>query len=331
VVAGARGRIVVVTAAGQLGLSDPDGRNLMLARGLGTVGALIAASPGSRYLSLLNGQLVAMTPGRRLAAYPARVPLTGNTTIAWPDPFADHERALAMLLDYGALGQSASNPIMVVSLATGRQVSLGTGDQVAGDPQAPGVVASVPAQIPPSAAPAQFSRDSGVVIRDAGQPPVLLATAVDLNRWLGEPGHVPVSLAPYPAPSGALVAVAVQPAAGGPTSGIVVLSRTGRPLGTVRVSLAPRNIPVWSPSGRSLAYLSAGAGGLGLGIWTIGGHVMTRPLPHATGTYSACVWSPNGGSVLCGGTDGGAWAIAPARSGQPVAVRGSGSPVAWLP
>src|SRR5262249_37239427 len=161
-------------------------------------------------------------PGRKLAAYPAKVPLSSNTTVAWPQPFADHERALVMLLDYGA-PQGSSNPIAVVSVATGRQVSLGAGRQVAGDPQARGVFVSLPPG--PSAAPARASPDSGIALRDAGRRPVLLASAADLNRDLGEPANVPVSLAAYPAPSGTRLAVVVQPTARDTATGIVVLSR----------------------------------------------------------------------------------------------------------
>ena len=66
-------------------------------------------------------------------------------------------------------------------------------------------------------------------------------------------------------------------------------------------------------------------------IQTIGGRTVARPLPHVAGTYSACIWSPDGKSVLCGGTDGGPWAIARADSDHAVAVRGSGAPITWLP
>jgi len=328
--AAADGRIVTITPTGALALSDPDGTHMARVRGLGNVGVMVSASSSKRYLSLINGQLVAVRPGRKLAAYPAKVPLSSNTTVAWPQPFADHERALVMLLDYGA-PQGSSNPIAVVSVATGHQVSLGAGRHVAGDPQARGVFVSVPAPVRPSTGIARASPDSGIALRDAGRRPVLLASAADLNRDLGERANVPVSLAAYPAPSGARLAVVVQPTASDTAAGIVVLSRAGRLLGTARASLAPQSVPVWSPSGRSLAYLTAGTRGPGLAIRTVGGSTVARPLPRVAGTYSTCVWSPDGVSVLCGGIDGGAWAMARAHSGHTVAVRGSGTPIAWLP
>jgi hypothetical protein len=328
--AAAGGRIVAVTPTGVLALSDPDGTHTTSLRRLGNVGNLVSASSSNRYLSLINGQLVALGPGRKLAAYPTKVPLSSNTTVAWPNPFADHERALVMLLDFGA-PQGSSTPIAVVSVATGRQVSLGAGENVAGDPQARGAFVSVPAPVRPSASTVRTSPDSGIALRDAGRRPVLLASAADLNRDLGEPAKAPVSLAAYPAPSGARLAVVVQPTASDAATGIVMLSRAGRLLGTARASLAPGSVPIWSPSGESLAYLTTGTQGPGLAIRTIGGRTVARPLPRVAGTYSACIWSPDGKSVLCGGTDGGAWAIARADSDHAVAVRGSGAPITWLP
>ena len=328
--AGAGGRIVTVTPTGVLALSDPDGTHMTRVPGLGNVGTMVSASSGNRYLSLINGQLVAVRPGRTLAVHPAKVPLSSNTTVAWPQPFADHARALVMLLDYGAPA-GASHPIVVVSLATGRQVSLGEGAQVAGDPQARGVFVSVQAPPRPSDAVAQADPDSSVMVRDAGRRPVILVTAADLNRYLGEAANVPVSLAAYPAPSGSQVAVVVRPTTRNTAVGIVVLSRAGRPLGTVRASLAARSAPVWSPSGRSLAYLTVGTQGPTLVIRTLGGRAVARRLPPVAGTYSACVWSPDEESVLCGGTNGEGWAVAHAHSGHTVAVPGSGTPIAWLP
>src|SRR5262249_61199146 len=107
--------------------------------------------------------------------------------------------ALVCLADSGA-PQGASNPMGVASVATGREVSLGAGRRVAGDPQARGVFVSVPAPPRPSAATARASPDSGIALRDAGRRPVLLASAAHLNRDLGEPAHGPASLPTYPPP-----------------------------------------------------------------------------------------------------------------------------------
>ena len=177
------------------------------------VGNALGASPDNRYLSLVNGQVISVRRGPVLVSYPAKVPLSSNDTVALPDPFAGHERFVVRLLDYGDPGQSASNPISVVSVATGHSVSLGTGDQVAGDPAAEGVFAALTAPPRASAAVLTGNPDARVVLRDAGHPQVVLATAGTLGHAVGLARGLPVSLAVYPAPSGAEVAVTGGPAA----------------------------------------------------------------------------------------------------------------------
>ena len=324
------GRIVALTPAGQLALSDPDGRRETRMSGLGNVGGLAAVSPDNRYLSIGSGQVIVIRHGHVLTPYPVAVPLSSATAAAWPDPFADHERSLVMLLDYGSPAQSSSNPISVVSLTAGRPVALGVGDQVAGDPQAAGVFVSVAAPVSPSATPLQANPDSGILLRDAGRAPVVLATAGALNRDLGQAPGLPVSLAAYPSPSGAEVAVTIRPAAGG-TAGVVVLSRAGRLLGRVIAPIGGQSVPTWSPSGRSLAFPTGGGAGPQLRIWMIGRPAAASGLPARGGSYGWCVWSPDGMSILCVAADGRGWVIASAAGGRVVAVRGPGFPLAWLP
>ena len=328
------GRIVVVTAAGGLALSDPDGGHVT--RAMANVGSMVTVAPDNRSLSLINGQVIIVKRGPTLALGHSSVPLSSETTTAWPDPFADHGRALVMLQDFGAQSQSSSNPISAVSLATGRAVSLGAGDLVAGDPQAPGAFVSVAAPPSPTAVsvPGSADSDSEIVLRDAGRPPVLLATAATLNSDLGYARSLPASLDPVPSPSGSEVAVAVRPQ-GASVTGIVILNRTGQMLGRALTPFGTQSIPAWSPSGRSLAYLAGvdGGGAPELRIWTIGRQAVTSVLPGSTlsaaGTgYGVCIWSPDGTSILCGA--GGGWAIAKAAGGRMAAVHGPGSPVAWL-
>lgn len=324
------GRVLAVTSAGRLVMSDPDGGNLTRVRGLSDVGQLVAASPEHRYLALFNGQVLSLGHGSTSSSNHTKVPLSSEFSTAWPDPFADHERALVMLKDYGALAQSEINPISVDSFGTGQTVSLGNGDQVAGDPQAAGAFASVAAPIQPTGVSLQSSPDSRVVRRDAGRPAVLLATASQLNRDLGHRRSLPVSLAPVPSPSGAEVAVTVRPATGGSEAGIVVLSRTGRLVGQVSASFGAQSAPAWSPSGRALAFPATGGKGVELTIWTIGHSQVTSQFPGG-GSYGGCVWSPDEKSVLCAAAGGESWAIAPAAGGRMAAVQGPGLPLAWLP
>ena len=152
----------------------------------------------------------------------------------------------------------------MVSIATGRSVSLGTGDQVEGDPVANGVFASLAAPPRGAAVALQTNPDARVVLRDAGRPQAVVATAGALSHAVGLARSLPVSLAVYPAPSGAEVAVTVRPAAGGSDGGLVILSRSGR---IITTAAGPRRdgpalgVPVWSGSGRALAYLSASSSG----------------------------------------------------------------------
>ncbi len=333
----AGGHIVAVDPRGVLVTADPDGRRPHRLGGLGVIGTAVAAAPDNRYLALLNGQLISMKPGAVLASYPARVPLSDTNTAALPNPFADHDRVIVRLADYGDQTASAQNPISVAEIATGRSVSLGTGDAVAGDPAAPGVFAGLEAPPQATAAALRASPDRGIVLRDEGHPAVQLATAATLNRAIGLAAADPVVLVPYPSPSGAEVAVSVQPAAGGQVAGIVVLSRSGRLLAHVHLagSAAPapaQGIPVWSPSGGSLAYLRPGTRPE-LDVWQPGGTtIYTTALPGG-GSYGSCVWSPDSRSVLCPLVSGRrtTWLVTRATGGRPAVASGTGLPVAWLP
>jgi hypothetical protein len=329
----ASGRVVLVTASGSLALANPDGSHLARAGGLGSVGDAVAASPDNRYISLLNGQVISVRPGPSLASFPGKVELSSNTTVPLPDPFADHERAVVMLADFGDPTFSSTNPISVVSIATGRSVSLGSGDQVAGDPAAAGVFTTV--TTPARSVSVQTSPDTRVVRRDVGRPPVLLAKAGALSHEAGLPRRLAVSLAVYPSPSGAEAAVTVRPAAGGPVGGLVILTRSGRMVAAVpaRVGTGPApGDPVWSPSGTSLAYLSSSASGASqLSVWSAGRPgVVSSALPASVGRYGACVWAPDGTAVLCPAAGGSEWVVAHVAGGRPAVARGPGVPVAWL-
>jgi hypothetical protein len=328
------GRILALTSAGSLVFAHPDGTHVTKVRAFGAVGQVVSASPDHRYLSLGNGQVAIVRHGPVLAAYPTKtsISISWQKTLAWPDSFADHERRLVMLLAYGA-NVSATNPVLATSLATGRSVSLGIGDHVAGDPQAAGAFVSVAAPPRPSAAVPRFSQDTRIELRAAGRPPVMLATAAALNHDLGQSRHLPVALIPYPDQSGDKIAVIVQPTAGSQQAGMVMLTRAGRVLGAVPARLGVEGTPAWAPSGRSLAYASNGRNGPALRIWKIGGQVATRPFPVSSG-YHWCLWSPDGASILCtapGNAGSQRWAITRAAGGAMAGVRGPGFPVAWLP
>jgi hypothetical protein len=333
-----RGRIVTLNQVGYLALSDPDGTRVTKVSALGAVGQSVAAAPDNRYLSLGNGQLAVVRNGATLAAYPSKVPLSSQYAAAFPDSFADHDRDLIMLLNYGSGIYSVENPVTAFSLATGSSSSLGIADSAAGDPQSVGAFVSVAAQAEPSATAQQISPDSRVELRDAGRPAVLLATAGALNHALGQSRNNLVQLVPYPDRQGDKIAVVVQPIAPSPDgSGIVVLSRAGRMLAAAPTPFGVQGIPAWSPSGAALAYASTGSAGPAVVLWTIGQSataITLPPTPSASGSYGWCVWSPDGGSVICASTDAAAqgdWVVASGSTGVKAAVRGPGLPVAWLP
>ncbi len=334
-----RGRIVVLEPAGYLALSDPDGSHVTRMSVLGNVGQSVTAAPDGGYLSLGNGQLAVIRNGVTLAAYPSKVPLSSVYAAAAPDSFADHDRDVVMVGNYGGgnsgSSYSAENPVAVFSLDTGSSRSLGIADAVAGDPMAAGAFVSVAAPPGASATGTQVSPDSRVELRNAGQPALVLATAGSLNRDLGQGRNDPVQLIPYPDPSGDKIAVVVVSASDSQVGGgIVVLNRAGRVLATVATPFGVPGIPAWSPSGASLAYGSTGSTGNALFIWTVGRPGAPRAIPSGDSTYVRCVWSPDGRSILCAATaETGAqgWAVGTTSSGAMTMVGGSGQPVAWLP
>jgi WD40-like Beta Propeller Repeat len=336
-----RGLIVTLDRAGYLVLADPDGTHPTRLSTLGSEGHDVAAAPDGRYLSVGNGQFLVVRNGATLAAYPAKVPLSSNNAAAWPDSFADHDRDVVMLLDYGDSSSSTENPVTVYSLGTGSSRSLGVADSVAGDPQAAGAFVSVAAPPQASATVTPVIPDSRVELRDAARPAVVLATAGSIDRDLGQSPDQSVQLIPYPDPSGDKVAVVVQPVSGSEDgAGIVVLNRTGRVVATAATPFGIDGLPAWSPSGASLAYASTGNAGRALFIWTVGGHDATRSFASDGDIYSLCVWSPDGRSILCtataapdaGGPAGPAgWAVLSTSTGVIATVRGAGQPIAWLP
>ena len=330
--AGLAGRIVAVAPDQYLVVSNPDGSKPVEVKALGNVGDAVYPALDSRYLSLGNGQVVATSPTRVPALASTRVGLfPGDQNSGFIEPFADHDREMVVLL---APSFSTATDFVVseVSLATGRSVPLGIAHQVAGDPRGRGVFVSVAAPVAPTTSVTDVAPDSRVELREAGRPRQVLATAATINRALGQGPRLPVELTPYPNPSGTEVAVTVQPQSGSSTSGVVVLNRAGRVLGTVATPKGPigSDAVSWSPAGTSLAFTSA-ADGSALSIWS-SGQLRTQPFP-ASATANYCLWSRDGKSLLCtsGQHNGQRWLFASPSGGAMARVTGSGLPIAWLP
>lgn len=330
--AGLAGRIIAVAPDQDLVVSNPDGSKPVEVKALGNVGDAVYPALDNRYLSLGNGQVVATSPTRVPALASTRVGLfPGDQNSGFIEPFADHDRELVVMVAPD-LDTASDFTVSEVSLATGRSVTLGTAHQIAGDPQSRGAFVSVAGQVAATTSVTDVVPDTRVELREAGVPRRVLATAATINRALGQAPRLPVALTPYPNPAGTAIAVTVQAQSGGSTSGVVILNRAGRVLGTVATPDGPTGTdPVnWSPSGASLAFTSVRPGGPDLRIWSHG-QLRTESLP-AGAKDNYCLWSPDGKSLLCSGQGGGRrWLFAIPAGGAMTVITGPGFPVAWLP
>jgi hypothetical protein len=341
-----RGQIVFREPAGYLALASPGGTYLSPLKGLAGVG--VSPSPDGRYLSGPLGQVFAVESGPRLASNSSKVQLSGPSfTLAQPYPFADHDSDLIVLLNQ--IGSTGQDPVSVHSIASGRALYLGSADAAAGDPQTAGAFVSVPGQPVASSTAAYVSPDTGIELLEARQAPVVLATAAAISSDLGLADQA-VHLVPLPDRAGDKIAILVEPAASGGFYGIVVLNRAGQMLGTTGPLQFGdiTGLPVWSPSGSSLAYVSLGiSSGPGgntpvLHVWAVG-----RPpaqMSYASGpglakgagnvlTGGSCIWSPDGTAVLCDSPahpGQNVWAVARVSPLSVTVIPGPGTPVAWL-
>ncbi len=123
-------------------------------------------------------------------------------------------------------------------------------------------------------------------------PPALLATSSQLNEYVGSVPSTPIQLAIYPNPSGDAVAVVLNPIT--PVTGnvpMVVLNRNGQLLAALTDRDGPiyGTQPIWSPSGRQLAYPTYTDTGAALAIATESGAVQDLSAPSPETTFGHCV------------------------------------------
>ncbi len=332
-----RGQVVALEPSGYLVVTNPAGTHVTTLKAIEVVSQATSAALDGRYLSLGNGQVLIVKNDGTVAVYPSKVTISSIATPDNPDSFADHDRDLIILPEgYGLEGESAQNPVTVVSIATGTSRSLGVADWVAGDPQAAGAFVSVAAPQGTSSTVQQVSPDSRIELRDAGRPAVVLATAAALGRDLRLGPTAPAALEVYPDPSGDKIAVDVLPVSG-TSSGIVMLSRTGRVLGTLATPFGVQGTLTWSPAGTSLAYTSTGNNGPGLFIWTGSGQAAESAFPSGAANgprgFSTCVWSSDGKLILCQTGVQGArhWVVVNASGGAlAVPAAAPGLPLDWI-
>jgi len=338
------GRVLSQTPRGALAVSGLRGHAPTVLMSL-PAQVYVSSTLDSRYFVTTNGQLLSLGASGKLTVTRLRNVSETSWSAGGPEPLADHDKYLALQNFNTAGSQADGSPIMIRSLATQREQRLGTGDQLSGDPAAPGVIISLPAPIvatstPTAAGASGMWPDSRVVMRDAGRKDVLLGTAAEFNTEVGLPAKTQDYLFPVPDPSGDKIAILVEPQSGfGEAqastlpSGVVVVSRSGHTL--YALVRAGRHVgAAWSPSGRELAMPAQGAHGSVLHLWTAAGHTSAQPFP-GRADYAGCSWSPDDRWILCAvsgpHSSGEQWAVAAAAGGPMVATKGPGYPIAWLP
>jgi len=332
------GSIVVMTVDGSIETTDPGGRHARPLPGLGTFQGPASTSADSRLIAIsANGHLQGVI-AEQPAPAPVRIDLNDLQADITNVPFADRDRDLVL----SAPGPAETvNAIGLLTINGGHLVGLGLGDDAAGDPQTLGAFVSVEATVQPAGPPPGGlvgQADSLLQLDRPGRAPVEVASAAQLQRDVRENPDSAVHLSAFPSPGGDKLAVVLDPPGGGDSNApMVVVDRTGRPLGTVAADQGPREYqtPAWSPDGTSLAYTTFGPRGAALVVWTVGRTPQVRVTPDPGDDFSGCLWSPPGTEILCANVFGvgqsTAWILGASRRGLLYVARAPGMPVAWLP
>lgn len=326
-------------------MSRPDGQLSQEFRQFGTFEQMPPdVSPDHRYLVLPSGQVLGLSPtGLRVSGLSIASVMGPDSYIQPVAPFADKDRYLVVRQSNGYPGRQPAEPVHLQPLGAEAPVDLGSAADAAGDPAAPGAFVTVAVTTPvASSQPIISPPDSMVERRDAGEAPVPLGTAAQLLSDVGAPSSQLSLFDVYPSPDGSQVAVTVTADSSTPSEGsLVVLDRDGHVIGDVPAGLGPSGFsePVWSPDGRTLAYVTYGTRGPELSMWNVGGSTTTVSLNRASGNEPVCLWAADGGGVLYSSRAGGApradqfradWTVV-LRSGATVSAAGGGYPLAWLP
>jgi hypothetical protein len=323
------GIVLAVTPAGYLTETDLATGKVEVLRKLGLFDTTPppVVSPDGKYLvDADTGKLVSLDSPLGPSSAPNKLLFQpGNQPAFLLDPWSDHDASVG-ILQYSSVYNSESS-VQIQSVRTGAAYNLGSLDNAAGDPQRTGAFVTLPADSPPSEEGIQA--DASLVLRDAGRPRRLLATAAALGHDIGMVKSTPLTLLPVPNPQGTMVAVQVGSMTSNGPGGIVVLSRTGRVLGVQPATPGGMWSLSWSAAGRTLAYLGQGATGTEITRWEVGQQTMTTDL-NASGAVSGCLWSPEGQSLLCGGNRL-TWIVSPPSTQTPTTIlKGDGQALAWL-
>lgn len=326
------GTVLGETSAGVLTLTDlrtGKAKSLTSEGEFGTNPPPVISPDGKYFFDQATGKILSLADPLHPVAVQNSLNLqpggAGNLLSPWTGDDAD---MIVMGLPATLSGLSVTlADATVQALQTGSTVSLGPADYAAGDPRHVGAFISFPSTAEPSSDGQQ--PDASLKLRDEGAPVHVLATAAALSHLVGIPAKTEVSLLPVlPNPQGTLVAVGIQPVSGRGSSGIVILSRKGKVLGSATGGLS--SSLSWSPSGHSLAYVSYSGARPELTQWTMGAKSTSTALPlsaRVSFEISTCTWAPDGASVLCGG-QGMPWVVT--HSGKAQLLAEHGQVLAWL-
>jgi hypothetical protein len=337
--AGLPGFVLSVEGNGSFVVSAPNGSAVTPISGDALAAAVsVVPAVDRRYLIASTGRLIDVQ-GDTFRFTGRSVPVPQDAAIVG---LADHDQTVITV----GPGHEGVSPILATRFGQ-QPIMLGTAHTVAADPQHVGVIASVASPrlqdgqalgYPPGS-PA-FPVDARVELLDAGNPPVMLASAENLNAALRAPTTTPVEIDITPDPSGQRFALTVTPAtATVPWAGIVVVDRHGTILGQSLLPSGLAGAVTWSPDGRSLGYPQRVAGHLDVAVWTIHRSPTVRTGPTSGSVAGApgvdCLWSPNSGAILCAvGTSGTPantqWLSAQISQPQLVVTSGPILPLAWL-
>jgi len=323
------GVVLAETRGGILTLTDLTSGKVVVLKKLGqfnTTALPEVSTDGGYLLDLDTGRLLSLSSLLHPAAVPNKLTFEpGLAPFFLPQPWSDHDGSVIAMneLSYGAGPPVAS----VQSVHSGSTVSLGKADYAAGDPQQPGAFVAVPASTPPSKSGVQ--PDGRLDLKDVGAHARVLASSAALSHAVHITASTPVTLVPTVNPQGTMVAVEVQSIYGGGAGGIVVLSRSGKVLGTELASGSPSI--TWSASGKTLAFVGEGTAGLEVTEWEVGVQSVTNVLDGSGGASGyECFWSPDGKSVLCAGQNN-SWIVTrPASPNDSYEFAGDGQVLAWL-
>jgi hypothetical protein len=330
------GRILAQDADGRVVLVDPATDRVVGSAGFGSIAGGMVMAADRRFVTTLRGDLLAVNNVGRLD--PTDVPrITGAALLGGPGTFAAGDTAVIVVASSGE--QLHTGVISALVLQGGRSVGLGIADEAAGDPQALGAFVSVASPASSRAVPVGGYLglgDSRVELRDAGQPPRVLATAAQVNTALGQPAGQPVHLNLFPNPAGTAVAVTANPPLGAEHNvGAVIIDRAGRLVAVVPATVGPAEYSwlSWSPDGRSLAYQTGTPGGASVAVWREGGRTLIRTAPDNRAAFGYCLWSPDGSAILCPTSESARddWDQGAADGGELFAVPAPGTPIVWLP